>query len=76
MFLGLPDPYPDTVHRQRYGAEDPDPYQNVTDPEHWLGSTGASVNVCETFPFIRKYLYVKSLKPNNSGMLIGKRGSV
>ncbi len=21
---------------QRYGSEDPDPYQNVTDPEHWI----------------------------------------
>ena len=20
----------------RYGSEDPDPYQNVTDPEHWF----------------------------------------
>jgi hypothetical protein len=20
----------------RYGSEDPDPYKNVTDPEHWL----------------------------------------
>ena len=60
----------------RYGSADPDPYQNVSDPEHWLGSTGASVNVCENFPFIRKYLYVKSLKQNNSGMQLGKRGSV
>ncbi len=40
MFLGLPDPHPDTL---RYGSEDPDPYQNVTDPEHWPGSTIASV---------------------------------
>ncbi len=35
-----PDPHPDPG--QRYGSEDPylhpDPYQNVTDPEHW--STG------------------------------------
>jgi hypothetical protein len=21
---------------QRYGSEDPDPHQNVTDPQHWL----------------------------------------
>jgi hypothetical protein len=21
---------------QRYGSEDPDPHQNVTDPQHWI----------------------------------------
>jgi hypothetical protein len=39
MFLGLlPDPNPDPVS-QRYGSEDPDPnpYQNVTDPQHCQG---------------------------------------
>jgi hypothetical protein len=28
-----PDPLQGSVS-QRYGSEDPDPYQNVTDPEH------------------------------------------
>jgi hypothetical protein len=29
--FGLPDP---VAVSQRYGSEDPDPYQNVTDPQH------------------------------------------
>jgi hypothetical protein len=48
MLLGLPDPHPfgppgstSGSVRQRYGSEDPhpDPYQNVTDPQHWLKQT-------------------------------------
>jgi hypothetical protein len=34
MFLGLPDPHPDQLVRG-HGSEDPDLYQNVTDPQHW-----------------------------------------
>jgi hypothetical protein len=33
MFSGLQDP--DPLVRGRYGSEDPDPYQNVTDPQDW-----------------------------------------
>jgi hypothetical protein len=42
MFFGLSDPLPDQLVRSEvpYGSEDPDPhpdpYQNVTDPEHWI----------------------------------------
>jgi hypothetical protein len=52
LFTGAPDPHPDPdpqdpyVFRppvsasgsvgQRYGSEDPEPYQNVTDPQHWI----------------------------------------
>jgi hypothetical protein len=32
MFLDLPDPHPDPLDRG------PDPYQNVTDPQHSLGA--------------------------------------
>ncbi len=33
MFLGLPDLHPDPLDRGTYGSEDPDPYQNVTEPQ-------------------------------------------
>ncbi len=34
MFLGLPDQHPDPLVR---GTDPrPDPYQNVTDPQHWI----------------------------------------
>jgi hypothetical protein len=52
LFTNAPDPHPDPDPsdpydfrspgsesgsiRQRYGSEDPDPYQNVTDPQHWI----------------------------------------
>jgi hypothetical protein len=40
MCLGLPDPHPDPLVRQKYGSKDPDPhpnpFQNVTDPEHYF----------------------------------------
>ncbi len=49
----VPDPHPDSedpyVFRppgsvnQRYGSEDPDPYQNVTDAQHW-GEQGKTTN--------------------------------
>jgi hypothetical protein len=35
MFLVLPDLHPDPL-RQRYSSGDPDPYQNVTDPQRWI----------------------------------------
>jgi hypothetical protein len=36
MFLGLPDPHPDPLGRG------PDPYQNVTDPQHSLGAPSSN----------------------------------
>jgi hypothetical protein len=39
-FLGLLDPHPDTLDRgtdPRIRIRIPDPYQNVTDPQHCLG---------------------------------------
>jgi hypothetical protein len=52
MFLGLPDPHPD--HPLVRGSEDPDPdpYQNVTDPQHWNIFTEIDTNktvTCEIF---------------------------
>jgi len=35
MFLVLPDLHPDPL-RQRYSSGDPDPYQNVTDPQRCI----------------------------------------
>ncbi len=34
FLLRLQDP--DTLVRGKYGSADPDPYQSVTDPQHWL----------------------------------------
>ncbi len=34
MFLDIPDPHGSV--NQRYGSEDPDPYQNCTNSEHWF----------------------------------------
>jgi hypothetical protein len=31
---------------QRHGSADPDPHQNVMDPEHWLYSSIVHLNVC------------------------------
>ncbi len=36
------EPDPDTLVR----SADPDPYQNVTDPEHWLAAPPRSSVVC------------------------------
>ncbi len=46
MFLGLLNPDPDPLVRamdpgsesipQKHGSLDPNPYQNVMDPQHWL----------------------------------------
>jgi hypothetical protein len=35
MFWGPPGFASGSV-RQRYGSQDPDPFQNVTDPQHWI----------------------------------------
>jgi hypothetical protein len=37
---------------QRYGSADPDPYQNVTDPQHW--SANVNLEACEIFEFISR----------------------
>jgi hypothetical protein len=31
---------------QRYGSEDPDPYQHVTDPEHCFQRSSVFVTIC------------------------------
>jgi hypothetical protein len=30
---------------QRHGSADPDPHQNVMDPQHWLCRSGTYINV-------------------------------
>jgi hypothetical protein len=43
------------IRNQVYGSKDPDPYQNVTDPDHWLNATGYKFsNPNETFTFSQK----------------------
>jgi hypothetical protein len=47
---------------QRYGSEDPDPdpYQNTTDPEHWLVGCG-TVNIMDLYAKVILFLMMKSV---------------
>ncbi len=43
------------IRNQVYKSKDPDPYLNVTDPEHWLNATGYNFsNPNEIFTFLHK----------------------
>jgi hypothetical protein len=61
----FPDPHPDPYvfgspgsARQRYGSEEPDPYQYVKDPQHCILGNSASRQIREATLSLKRFYTV------------------